>query len=150
MNLPPKYYLMHYDAETGEILSFHNPMRGKPDVSPTLTVSLDDHVEVQRNPSLYRVVDGKLVSVDEDAVEEPRPIVDMPSAIIGGLVVDNVCYALESISLSVMLLDLSTNAAEVRAITHTATGTQVNTLTREDALRLAETISEHLVGLHLG
>lgn len=150
MNLPPKYWLMHYDKETGEVLSFHNPMRGKPEESPTLTISLEQHAAVQPNPGAYRVVDGKLTEVEDEEQEEVRAPVDVPSLIIGGLVIDDVCYALEPVSLSVLMLDLSTGVESCRAITHTATGTKVHTLPREDALKAAETISEHLVGLHLG
>lgn len=151
MNLPPKYWLMNYDEETGEVLSFHNPMRGKPDVSPLLTVSLENHTEIQTDPSRWRVVEGKLTLVDnvpEDQIE--RQTVDVASAIIGGLVVDGICYALEPTALSSMLLDLTAGSERVRAVIHTSAGTKLEILTREVAVKVADSISEHLVGLHLG
>lgn len=151
MNLPPKYWLMHYDQETGEILSFHNPMRGKPDVSPTIIVSVEQHVDIQVNPARYRVLDNKLTLVDNVIEETQKPkIVDVQSAIIGGLVIDNVCYALETLALAPMLLDLASGNAQVRAIVHTPAGTQLEFLTREVAVTVADQISKHLVGLHLG
>jgi len=151
MNLPPKYWLMNYDEETGEVLSFHNPMRGKPDVSPLLTVSVENHAEIQTDPSRWRVVDGKLTlvnNVPEDQIE--RQTVDVASAIIGGLVVDGICYALEPIALSPMMMDLAAGSSKVRAIIHSPSGTKLEAMTRDDALKVAEAISEHLVGLHLG
>lgn len=151
MNLPPKYWLMHYDEETGEVLSFHNPMRGKPDASPTLTISVENHAAIQTDPSRWRVLSGKLTLVDnvpEDQIE--RRTVDVPSAIIGGLVIDGICYTLEPIALSSMMLDLATGNTKVRALIHTPSGTKLEVMTRDAAMKVAEAISEHLVGLHLG
>lgn len=151
MNLPPKYWLTHYDEETGEILSFHNPMRGKPDVESTVIVSVEQHKDIQVNPGRYRVLNNKLVTVDNvEADEVERRIVDVPSAIIGGLVIDGICYALEPTALSSMLLDLAAGSERVRAVIHTSAGTKLEILTREVAVKVADSISEHLVGLHLG
>lgn len=151
MSLPPKYWLMHYDEETGEVLSFHNPMRGKPDVNPTIIISVEQHADIQIDPGRYRVLDNKLTLVD-NVVEErtERRTVDVASAIIGGLVIEGVCYALEPLALSPMLLDLASDSKSVRAIIHTPAGTKLEILTRENAEKVASLISEHLVGLHLG
>lgn len=148
--LPPKYYLLHFDEETGEILSFHNPMRGKPSESPTITISLEQHAELQPNTNGWRVISNKLTKVDNVLEEPVRTKINVQQAIIGGLVIDGVCYALEPTALSVMTLDLSTGSTKVRAIVHTPEGTLLEALVRDDALKVADIIAEHLIGLHLG
>lgn len=151
MSLPPKYYLLHYDEDTGEILSFWNPMRGKAPDEPTIAISLEQHAAALQSTGSYRVQDGKLVAIDAaPSTQSGRERLNINKSLIGGLVIDDVCYALEPTAIDVLLLDLATERKEIRAVIHTPDGTELTSLKRDAAVRIAKTISDHLVGLYVG
>ncbi|AGS82126.1 hypothetical protein O152_gp235 [Pseudomonas phage PaBG] len=150
MALPAAYYQLVYDEKTGDVLSFWNPMRGECPDSPYIEVSLEDHARVQPAPFKFRVIDKRLVEVSDIPKDErpKRPAVS--EAIIAGLVIDGVCYALDPKALAVLTLDLSRGSKTCRAIAHTPTGNQLVTLPKEDAKNVASMIADHLVALHCG
>jgi hypothetical protein len=151
MSLPPKYYMLHYDEATGEVLSFWNPLRGKAPDEPTIAISLEQHAAVLQTTDKYRVVNGKLITVDQvPKTHSDKEPINIKKALIGGLVIDNVCYALESTAINVLLLDIASEREEIRAVVHTPDGTELTTLKRDTAVQIAKTISDHLVGLYIG
>lgn len=148
--LPPKYYHLHYDESSGEILGFYNPMKGKVTETPTILISLEQHVEVAPRTNNFRVLNGKLVEVDDEVQLDSKPVINLTNALIGGIMIGEVCYALEPSALNVMALDLGSGSEHVRAIIHTPDGTKLVELPRETALGVADTIVAHLVTLHCG
>lgn len=160
--LPAPYYHLYFDEETGEILGFWNPNNGECEYSPNILVDLETHSMVQPRSHQFRVVNGKVVSVEElnaqqsnsdeasDDDEAPAPSRQSEPSLAGGLVVDGVCYAIVPHHLSVLMLDLSIGADEVRAITYTKEGRRLVKLSRADAENVASKIAEHLSNLLVG
>lgn len=150
MALPAPFYQLVYDEQTGEVLSFWNPMRGECPDSPSIEVSIEDHARVQPNAHRFRVIDKRLVEVDDVPVEERPKRRDVNEALIAGLVIDGTCYAIAPNLLSLLTLDLARNAKQCRAVTHTANGNQVAQLTKDEAKVIASKITDHLADLHCG
>lgn len=148
--LPAKYYHLHYDESSGEILGFFNPMKGKVTEEPTILIDLEQHAAASANAHKFRVLGGKLVEVDDEPQTVSKPVVNVANALIAGLMVDGVCFALEPSALSVMTLDLASGGIQVRAIIHTPDGTRLEAMTREKALEVSTVIVEHLASLHCG
>lgn len=153
--LPAPYYYLHYDADTGEILAFWNPLSGDCEFSPTIIVSLEQHEAVLKATYDYRVRDNKLVNIKEPESEEvvqeqPKPVQDMSRSLIAGLVIDEVCYAIKADALSVMMLGLSSGSDRIKAVTHTKDGNRIVELSRSEAENVASKIAEHLSDLFSG
>lgn len=142
--LPAKYYYVHYDEATGEILGFFNPMKGKVRETPTILISSEQHAEVHGRANSFRVLDNKLVEVSDVEIPEAIPQVDIQRALIAGLVIDGLCFALSPGALSVLQLDLATGTENVRAIIHTAEGSRLEVLEREQAIKVAGLIVDHI------
>lgn len=150
MSLPATYYQLVYDEQTGEVLSFWNPMRGECPDSPFVEISLEDYARVQPAAHKFRVIDKRLVEVNDVPVEERPKRRNINEALIAGLVINDTCYAIAPALLSLLSLDLARNAKQCRAVVHTATGTQVTQLAKEDAKAVASEIADHLASLHCG
>lgn len=150
MALPAAYYQLVYDEKTGDVLSFWNPMRGECPDSPYIEISLEDHARVQPTPFKFRVIDGRLVEVSDTPKDKRPKRPEIAEAIIAGLVIEGVCYALDPRALAVLTLDLSRGAKTCRAIAHTPTGNQQVALSKEDAKNVASMIADHLAALHCG
>lgn len=152
--LPAPYYHLYYDENTGEILGFWNPNNGECEHSPNILVDLETHSMVQPRSHQFRVVNGKVVSLEElraqPTTEEAPAKPQSEPSLVGGLVVDDICYAVVPHHLSVMVLDLSIGADEVRAITYTKEGRRLVKLSRADAENVASKIAEHLSNLLVG
>lgn len=148
--LPPKYYYLHYDGVTGELLGFFNPMKGKCTEEPTILIDLEQYAEASSRTQKFRVLNGKLVQVDNEEQPVQLPEVNVANALIAGLVVGQVCYAIDPSALSVMLLDLAAGGDSIRAVVHTPDGTRLESLVRDEAVKVAASIAGHLASLHCG
>lgn len=146
--LPPKYYYVHYDEATGEILGFFNPMKGKVHETPTILISAEQHAEVHGRAHNYRVLNTQLVSVSNVQEPEEAPKVDIGLALIAGFVHDDLCFALQPGALSVLQLDLATGTENVRAVINTAEGSRLKVLERAKAIEVSGLIVEHLGALY--
>jgi len=148
--LPPPYYHVHYDASSGDILSFINPHNGCVTEEPTILISAEDHRDIHGQAHLFRVVDGA-IALKPVMVPLIKPVViDVNRALIAGFIRDGICFAISPSALSVLLLDLAANAEFVRAVVHTSTGNELVELNRATAISVATDIAEHVAMLHCG
>lgn len=148
--LPASFYELHYDAQSGEVLAFWNPMKGECTYSPVITISTEDHARISAAPHTFRVVDGKVELRVYIPAPAPRKPSDITNALIAGCMVGNVCYAINANALSVLLLDLACGAEKCRAVAHTLDGNALVELDNTNARLVASAIASHLADLYCG
>ena len=148
--LPASFYELHYDAQSGEVLAFWNPMKRECDYSPVITISVEDHARVSAAPHKFLVVNGKIEERAQAPAPVSKPTIDVTNALIAGCMVGDVCYAINANALSVLLLDLACDAQPCRAVAHTSDGNTLVKLVNTDARQVASTIAEHLASLYCG